>query len=472
MPHFLKVFYKEILLVFFASVSMTALVIITTLTYRGVGPELVLGIVKLILIPLLALPLSIALTRVVRIKKLSRVIEVGLFGIILALVSLIIITLRLSAMDIGGYEASRIVTIGLISIMLMFALPAVVTKNRIKAWHKMVIMLQAAMVSNLLSVGLFVGLALAVSFVGLLFPEIAMVVNSTVIGLVAIFTLVTLNCTVFLYILDRNLRLNKGKDIPIDREFSKIIKFIGIPLYLLYTLIIYVYLLAITLSGVIPNGRLAGLCLISIFTGFAVILVLYPQRLQKDKFSWAYFLFFVVNLVPITAVYLYSILVRIFEFGLTPDRILGLLIGICWIILIAYIPFRKVFRLDVYLAISAALIGAAYFIPGLNVNNLAGANQTVRVIQKLEQEGIIKDGKLYRQYRVINCRTESELREELTLIHSNFGPDFIKPYVSAEEFQQLSNTNTYYYRFANDLMNLANVDCDYYFDNGSHRGGG
>ena len=149
------------------------------------------------------------------------------------------------------------------------------------------------------------------------------------------------------------------------RAVATIVKFVLVPLLLVYTAILYAYAIKIELAGTLPKGTLGSLVVGYLLTGAATLLLAYPIRdsggvlVRMFWRSWVW-----LTVLPVLLLFL-AVYTRIAAYGFTEPRYAVVLIGVWALILAVWRMVRRGenFDLRVVPGLLAILLLAASFGP-------------------------------------------------------------------------------------------------------------
>ena len=125
------------------------------------------------------------------------------------------------------------------------------------------------------------------------------------------------------------------------RAVATIVKFVLVPLLLVYTAILYAYAVKIGLAGTLPKGTLGSLVVGYLLTGAATLLLAYPIRdsggvlVRMFWRSWVW-----LTVLPVLLLFL-AVYTRIAAYGLTEPRYAVVLIDVWALILAAWRMVRR-----------------------------------------------------------------------------------------------------------------------------------
>ncbi|MBK7810188.1 MAG: DUF4153 domain-containing protein [Saprospiraceae bacterium] len=133
------------------------------------------------------------------------------------------------------------------------------------------------------------------------------------------------------------------EEFDYKKTYQIIVKFILIPLVILYFLILYSYGIKILLIWDLPKGWLGSLCLG--FSSIGVLAYLLSHRMNDwddSRLLYYYKKYFIASLIPVIALMTIALVHRIKDYGFTEDRYLVLIVTIWLFSLVLYhLLFRK-----------------------------------------------------------------------------------------------------------------------------------
>jgi len=180
----------------------------------------------------------------------------------------------------------------------------------------------------------------------------------------------------------------------IMRAASTLVKFVLVPLLLVYTAILYAYAIKIALEWTLPKGTLGSMVVGYLMVGAATLLVGYPMRETGGtlvRLFWRYWVW--LTALPVILLFL-AVYRRIADYGVTEDRYLMVLIGV-WALALAIIRVTRGENFDLRLVpgVLALLLLAASFGPG-GANGFSVMSQRAELEKLLIKRGLLIDGKL------------------------------------------------------------------------------
>ena len=212
----------------------------------------------------------------------------------------------------------------------------------------------------------------------------------------------------------------KGKDESLENyELPKIVEvlicYILIPLILIYTAILYLYFAKIIFTLKMPKGVVSHLVLW--YTAFSLFIIIMVTPITfKNKFAKFYKKFFPMISVPLILLALFSINERIFQYGITENRYLVVILVI-WLLfnMILYIVKNDV-KWVLISYIFAILI--AVFSP-FNLVTVSINSQNKRLERLLIKNGIIQNGKITNKNDKVSIKSKNEIMSVIDYFYNN-----------------------------------------------------
>ena len=212
----------------------------------------------------------------------------------------------------------------------------------------------------------------------------------------------------------------KGKDESLENySLPKIVEvlicYILIPLILIYTTILYLYFAKIIFTLKMPKGVVSHLVLW--YTAFSLFIIIMVTPITfKNKFAKFYKKFFPMISVPLILLALFSINERIFQYGITENRYLVVILVI-WLLfnMILYIVKNDV-KWVLISYIFAILI--AVFSP-FNLVTVSINSQNKRLERLLIKSGIIQNGKITNKNDKVSIKSKNEIMSVIDYFYNN-----------------------------------------------------
>jgi hypothetical protein len=191
------------------------------------------------------------------------------------------------------------------------------------------------------------------------------------------------------------------------RAIAALVKFVLVPLLLVYTAILYAYAVKIALAWELPKGTLGYMVMGYLLVGAATLLLGYPSRETGGphvRFFWRYWVW--LTALPVLLLFIAATR-RIADYGLTEQRYLVILVGVWALILAALRLWRGGdFDLRIVPGVLALLLLAASFGPGGAIG-FSVMSQKAELASILTEKGMLVDGKIVPQ--PIDSKTEGPL---------------------------------------------------------------
>lgn len=196
-------------------------------------------------------------------------------------------------------------------------------------------------------------------------------------------------------------------NINIDSFTKILVKYVLFPLTMLIFIIIYIYVIKILILRDIPSNQI-----FSILTGLFILAA--PTWTMMESFEHEYFWYYISRkipllFVPLILLQIYSIGIRIKQYGITPDRYMGVM----WIILelIYLVIYFKMHRYAgrIFVIIAAASI-TALLLPRINMYSISIHSQE-KILSIYKKEGKLSEEaekKIYGAYEYLQDVQNSE----------------------------------------------------------------
>jgi hypothetical protein len=178
------------------------------------------------------------------------------------------------------------------------------------------------------------------------------------------------------------------------RAAAALVKFVLVPLLLVYTAILYAYAIKIALARELPKGTLGGMVVGYLLVGAGTLLVGYPSRETGGplvRLFWRYW----VELAALPVVLLFiAVGRRIADYGVTEQRYLMVLVGV-WALILACIRLMRGRNFDLRLVpgVLAFLMFAASFGPGGAIG-FSIMSQKEQLAELLTEKSMLVGGKI------------------------------------------------------------------------------
>lgn len=271
-------------------------------------------------------------------------------------------------------------------LFLLFA-PFVKYWNKSAYWNYLKSVGIAITRSALFSGVLYLGLVLALLAIDALFEAH---IKGERYGQLFIFCLGTVNT--WIYLSDFPKKVRNQTEIHFEKALEVFVKFILIPLVILYIVILYAYGTKILIEWQLPKGWVSYLVTALALIGYLVQIIINP--IQQNTSAWTikrFYPWFYYALLPLIVLLFVAIFRRISDYGITENRYFVVLIAI-WIFAMAlYLLVAKKRRLIILpLSLFAlALLSSFGFWGVFSVSNRSQATQFKKVYKKvMENKGL------------------------------------------------------------------------------------
>ncbi|MCB0472619.1 MAG: DUF4153 domain-containing protein, partial [Flavobacteriaceae bacterium] len=255
----------------------------------------------------------------------------------------------------------------------------------------------------------------------------------------------------WIYLSDFPREIHTATEIDFIKALEVLVKYILIPLVILYIVILYAYSLKIVIQWELPKGWVSYLVTALAFLGFFIQLLIDPVQKKQEtgllrKFQpWFYFL-----LLPLLVLLFVAIFTRISDYGFTENRYFVLALAF-WITGIAFYMLLSRQKQVRYFAMSLALlILLISFGPwgAFSVSAKSQLNQFAKIYSEIKA----KDFK-------ITSKENEQFTSIVRYLFEKKQLDKVKPILG---FNPTDKFNTKYaYQIANDLRDTLKVQVIY-----------
>ena len=197
--------------------------------------------------------------------------------------------------------------------------------------------------------------------------------------------------------------------------FNVLIKFVIIPLIIIYTGVLYIYMAKVLISMHLPKGLISHLVLW--YTGFSVaVMILITPFTQKDKFFENFKKYFPYFSIPLIFASLFAVFQRTYQYGITENRYY-VLISIFWLFFCMILYIRKMNITGIFISLITCLVISVY--TPLSAKNVSNFSQSQRLKRMLVKYGALKDGKISKITQKLNNSEGSQIYTTLQYISDN-----------------------------------------------------
>ncbi len=283
--------------------------------------------------------------------------------------------------------------------LFVFFAPFVRSWNKEAYWSYLKSVATAILRSGFFTGVLYLGLALALVAIDALFDTR---INGRRYGQLFFFCLGIVNTWIYLSDFPKDIRSNAA--IHFQKALEVFVKFILIPLVLLYLVILYAYSIKILLEWELPKGWVSYLVTVLAFLGFIVQVIINP--VQKSIKAWTVNKFhpwFYILLLPLLVLLFIAIMRRVNDYGITENRYFVLVLAV-WILAMAlYLLFAKNKRLIILPITLFVLAIASSFGPwgALGFSQRSQINQFKKVYANVTASNKVASAKQFNQLKSI-----------------------------------------------------------------------
>jgi len=191
-----------------------------------------------------------------------------------------------------------------------------------------------------------------------------------------------------------------------NEYFSSLHRVLGyyffIPAVIVYSVILYLYFGNMLYSSAWPKNLISYIVVFYTICGFISHILIYPEYLNNKK-SWVsnYIKLFYLTLMPLLALFFYSIIIRINQYGITIRRGFLFLLGIWFISAVIYFLKSKVQNI-ITLPITLLLLLIVSYTGSLSIYNIAIYSQKKRLSSAIDISEQNNINKYLSEYHGVN----------------------------------------------------------------------
>ncbi|WP_026748027.1 DUF4153 domain-containing protein [Leptotrichia trevisanii] len=197
--------------------------------------------------------------------------------------------------------------------------------------------------------------------------------------------------------------------------FNLLIKFVIIPLIIIYTGVLYIYMAKVLISMHLPKGLISHLVLWYTALSVAVMILITPFT-QKDKFFENFKKYFPYFSIPLIFASLFAVFQRTYQYGITENRYY-VLISIFWLFFCMILYIRKMNVTGVFISLIVCFIISVY--TPLSAKNVSNFSQSQRLKRMLVKYGALKDGKISKITQKLTDEEGSQIHTTIQYISDN-----------------------------------------------------
>lgn len=362
--------------------------------------------------------------------------------------------------------------------LFVFFAPFITKWDKAAYWNYLIAVGTSIGRSIVFSGVLYLGLALALVAIDALFD---ITIRGERYGQLFVFCLGIVNTWIYLSDFPKNIKENTT--VHINKALEVFVKYILIPLVLLYIIILYAYSFKIIFQWELPKGWVSYLVTALALLGFLVQVIINP--IQKNVKSWMinqFYPWFYRFLLPLIVLLFIAIFRRIGDYGITEKRYFVLAIAIWVLGMVLYMLFSKKKRLIVLPSslLILTLIASFGFWGAFSVSENSQIHQFKKVFESVSTSNKIASNQQYDQLKSIldyldNRESISKLDAITGMDMKNTFKDIIKKHSWLDTDKVLDslgialnpdekNNTLYgdYYNYYNNQENIRSYDISSY----------
>ncbi len=287
--------------------------------------------------------------------------------------------------DFTEVYAYLLIPVFLISHLFVAIAPFVNNRNSKNFWNYNILLFIRTVLTAIFTGVMTVGLLLAIASIDELFM---LRVPSQYYANVSYTMLFAGSSIIFLLFNSNGLA-----DLKEQREYPQVLKFftqfILIPLLLLYSLILYVYLAKIIISWELPRGWVSYLILAYAMVGILALLLVHPLKDESRSWVQVFDRLFYYSLLPLLVLLFVAIFTRVLEYGFTEPRYFVLALAI-WLTIIAFYFITSRDRQIRFIPLSLVLTGLfAIAFPYFNAFSVSKRSQENELLNTLRNNNLL-----------------------------------------------------------------------------------
>ena len=215
-----------------------------------------------------------------------------------------------------------------------------------------------------------------------------------------------------------------------QRFMTIVVEYVLTPALLIYTVILYAYMLRILIQWKLPDGGVAYL--VGGFIGVALACRMLQALVTKPHFEWFYRYFPYVAIGPLVLLWI-GIARRVGEYGLTEMRVYLVAVSLLltmFTVLLLWPRNRSFFRMSLALGGLAAILT---FIPGIRAHDLGLRDQRARLEKVLPD--LLVDGKFPEDAPYTAIADSYDLRRKWDSASS--AVNYLRKELGADNFEEM-----------------------------------
>ncbi len=245
--------------------------------------------------------------------------------------------------------------------------------------------------------------------------------------------------------------ITKEESSYFNKPFSNLINNVLVPMFFIYTFILYGYFIKILFLQELPKGNLTWMITIFLSTGLFLKFLL--AKIENKNFLSIFYdkYYFYLTLIPLGFLFL-AIYIRVLEYGLTISRY-AILAFFVWL---SFVSIANLFKKDFnykYIFISLSLILLFSSISPYNASSLSINSQLKRL------KTILVDNEILIENKIIPLKTQLETKKRAQI--SSIVSYLFYSVNGKKELEKFLNKE---FKTRNEVLKYLNVDYTKFYD--------
>ncbi|MEQ9308156.1 MAG: DUF4153 domain-containing protein [Balneolaceae bacterium] len=258
----------------------------------------------------------------------------------------------------------------------------------------------------------------------------------------------------------------QSKAIIFPTGLRVFVQYVLIPLVTVYIFILYLYLGKIIIQWELPNGWVSNLVLSFSIAGLLSLLLLYPIRNSKE-FKWVSFYskYYYLLLIPLIILLMFSIWVRISEYGVTINRYFVATLGVWLTGIVIYFIFSKVKNIKV-IPISLCLITLVVSVGPMGAFAVSERSQLGKFEVILDRNGMLDESNKIipkKEGEEVTFEERKELSSIVDYVVENHSTKEFGKYFDQSIHEIIKDSTTY--KDSEKIVNALGINYVEYWEN-------
>ena len=228
-----------------------------------------------------------------------------------------------------------------------------------------------------------------------------------------------------------NIPTEKEKQVYKYDKFFKILGlYILLPILVIYTVILYVYLFQIIIVWELPNGWVTWLVSVLALGGFLTLLIQYPLQVENNKTARLFARFFPLILFPLLILMTVGISRRFGDYGLTINRSFVFLLNF-WLYGISIYLFVSQSKHLKWILISFSCVAFLSVVGPWSVFNITKHSIKKELVNTLFSNNYLVNNKVVSEEvankTIVTKEVNAILSAKIEYLYDNYGFEVLKP---------------------------------------------